>query len=160
MPRSLRQLAQALDRFEAQTQDRFAQLRADLAALIEAEGKPKRTSAAKRRERWVGPVSAEVHADRASLYHRCFSAVTALGLAWPDKNFAAAHNLNVSEVSRWASPRGRGIAPGSTVDISIRRGLAEDTAKYEALLAEQTKRHGKGRIPNSSARVSRSMLAC
>ena len=83
----------------------------------------------------------------------------ALGLEWTDKAFAAAHNLNVSEVSRWTSPRGRGIAPGSTVDISIRRALAEDTAKYEALLAEQTKRRGKAHFPNSAARVSRRHVA-
>ena len=157
--RNLHQFARALDLFEVQVRGQFARLRSDLAALIEAEDKPKRAAAAKRRERWVGPVSPKEHADRAALYHRCVSAVMALGLEWTDKNFAAAHNLNVSEVSRWTSPGGRGIAPGSVPDVSIRRALAEDIAKYEGLLAERTKRHGKVRIPNSSARVWPSMLA-
>jgi hypothetical protein len=157
--RSLHQFARALDRFEVQVQGKFARLRADLAVLIEAEGRPKRTPAMKRRERWTGPVSAEVHADRAALYHRAFSAVTALGIEWTDKDFAARHGLNVSEVSRWWSPKGRGIAPGSVPDISIRRALNEDIVKYEGLLAERTKHRGKAQIPNSSARLSHSMLA-
>ena len=159
MPRSPLQIAHALDRFEALMHAQFARLRTDLVALIEAESKPKRTPAPKRRERWAGPVSAEVHAERAALYHRCFSAVVALGLEWTDKDFAARHGLNVSEVSRWWSPVGRGIAPGSVPDISIRRALNEDIVKHEGLLTERTKYRGKAQIPNSSARVSHSLLA-
>ena len=73
--RNLRQFARALDRFEVQVQGQFAQLRADLVNLLEAEARPKQPAVPKRRERWTGPVSAEVHGDRAALYHRAFSAV-------------------------------------------------------------------------------------
>jgi hypothetical protein len=72
----------------------------------------------------VGPVPAEFHAERDALYYRRFSAAMALGLDATAKGFAARHNLNVSEISRWLSLQARGRAPGSSVDISIRRGSA------------------------------------
>jgi hypothetical protein len=120
------------------------------------ENRPQPTPVARRRQRWTGPVSAEVHAERGALYHRRFSAAMALGLDATAKVFAARHNLNVSEVSRWLSLKERGIAPGSSVDTSIRRALQEDIVKYEAL---RVTRQGAAVFPNSSPRVSRSISA-
>jgi hypothetical protein len=44
----------------------------------------------------------------------------------------------------------RGIAPGSSVDTSIRRALQDDIVKYEALLVT---RQGTAVFPNSSLPV-------
>ena len=149
MPLSLRQLVKVADQLQAEV----ARLQVCIAGLAAAESRAQ-PPAAPRRQRWVGPVDGHIHAERGALYYRRFSAAMALGLDATAKGFAARHNLNVSEISRWLSLQVRGIAPASSVDISIRRALDEDIVKYEALLA---KHHGAAQIPNSSPRFSRSI---
>jgi hypothetical protein len=110
----------------------------------------------KRRSRWIGPVSDEIHDERDAVYTHCFTLAMYLGRDATARGFATRHNLIESEISRWLSLKPRGIAPGSSVDISIRRALQEDTQEYEA---EYAKRLGANQIPNFPLRISHRISA-
>ena len=149
MPRNLHQVARALDRFEARVRDQFARLRTDLVALIEAEGQPKRAAAAKRRERWTGPVDVEERGRRQNAWGKRY--VLALELRFdPSKTlFCATYRLgHPSVMSRWTTDEARSIRPGSALDERIWRAINEDNAKLEALRA---KRHGMQHFANPAA---------
>jgi hypothetical protein len=61
--------------------------------------------------------------------------------------FAARHNLNASEFSRWLSSKGRrGIPPRSVPDLNIRRALQETVLELENAAVANT--HGASKIPN------------
>jgi hypothetical protein len=129
------QLAARVNRIQSEA----AQIQTDLTVLLEAEGRmaPPRPMTV-RRKKWTGPVSAEVHAERKALYGYCFGLGIALGLDPTDTDFARRHHIPPSEVSRWKSSRGRGIAPGSSTDINVRRGLHEDRLRYESMVSAKT----------------------
>jgi hypothetical protein len=150
--RSLRQFARAFDRFEAQVQGQFARLRTDLVALIEAESKPKRTPAPKRRERWVGPVDDKERGKRQDAWSARYVLALELRLDPSATFFCAAHKLgHPSVMSRWTTDEARSIRPGSPLDEKIWRAVRVDYAKLEALRA---KRHGAVHFANSTARSS------
>jgi hypothetical protein len=132
--RNLRQFARAFDRFEAQVQGQFARLRTDLVALIEAESKPKRTPAPKRRERWTGPVDDAERTKRQSTWSARYILALELGLDPSATFFCAAHRLgHPSVMSRWTTGGARSIRPGSALDKRLWRAVREDAAKLESL---------------------------
>ncbi|MGA7239436.1 MAG: hypothetical protein WBY44_27390 [Bryobacteraceae bacterium] len=155
--RSLRQFAHALDRFQVQTQDQFARLRADLAILIEAEGRPKQTPAAKRRERWTGPVNDAERGRRQDAWSRRYLLAMELRLDPSKTFFCATYKLgHPCVVSRWLTGQSRSIRPGGALDERIWNAMREDNAKLESLRA---KRHGQSKNANSAARVPVTMTA-
>ena len=147
--RNLRQFARALDLFEVQVQGQFARMRTDLVALIEAEGKPKRTAAKPRAPRWVGPVDVEIRKQRQGAWSARYLLALELGLDPSATVFCPARKLgHPCVISRWTTDEERSIKPGSPLDERIWRAVREDYAKLESLRA---KRHGPREIANPAA---------
>lgn len=99
------------------------------------------------------PIDPSVYEKRWELWSRCLTLSMMHGHGkgkLSQRYFAARHNLNASEFSRWLSSKGRrGIPPGSVPDLNIRRALLETSLKLEN--AAVTNTHGALKIPNPAA---------
>lgn len=136
MPPSLRQIAVRVDRVQRQV----AELQTQLAAMIDAEARPQpRTKPAKRKERWVGPVPAEIREARLDVWWKRVHLARDVGILPTAKQFAIMHNQHPSLVSRWLTAKERSIEPGCTQDQTMWRCVNSDNEEFEAMLAT---RHG------------------
>ena len=99
------------------------------------------------------PIDAAAVEQRWELWSRCLTLSMMHGHGkgkLSQRYFAAQHNLNASEFSRWLSSKGRrGIPPGSVPDANIKRALQETIVELEN--AAVTNTHGASKIPNPAA---------
>lgn len=99
------------------------------------------------------PIDPSIVEKRWELWSRCLTLSMVHGHGkgkLSQRYFAARHNLNASEFSRWLSSKGRrGIPPGSVPDLNIRRALQETILELENAAVANT--HGASKIPNPAA---------